>query len=291
MEGEPWLILGGVGYIGRNLVKHLIDTGVTANITVADKAMPMLSHFHPLFETVFSQVEYVQCDLTRTPDKAFNKEYAVIVNCAGETRPAMNEYEHRSKSVGVVESVLPLITSPVKWIELSTAQVYPPDEIRSTEASQTAPYNHSGAFRLEVEQILASNALINYTILRPAIVYGLGDFRGLTNWLVLATVYKKRRERMKLLWNAKLKQNTVHILDMCGAIVHVRPMDSGAVFNVADDANTDQGAINKLLERMFRIKTGFHGKTLSKLALSDIEGVCQEANDKHMLPWTDLCMD
>jgi hypothetical protein len=65
-------------------------------------------------------------------------------------------------------------------------------------------------------------------------------------------------------------------------------MDTGEVFNVTDDTNTDQGIINKLLESIFQIKTGFHGKVLTKLALSDIEGVCQEANDMHMLPWTDL---
>jgi nucleoside-diphosphate-sugar epimerase len=54
MEGEPWLILGGVGYIGRNLVKFLLENGITQNITVVDKAMPMLSHFHPSYEELFT---------------------------------------------------------------------------------------------------------------------------------------------------------------------------------------------------------------------------------------------
>ena len=127
MEGEPWLILGGVGYIGRNLVKFLLDNGITSNITVADKAMPMLSHFHPLHEAAFANIEYIQCDLSRMPDKVMNKEYAVVVNCAGETRPAMNEIEYQTKSLGVVERVAPIVGN-VKWIEISTYEVYAPED-------------------------------------------------------------------------------------------------------------------------------------------------------------------
>ena len=131
---------------------------------------------------------------------------------------------------------------------------------------------------------------LNYTIIRPAIVYGLGDFRGLTSRMVMAAVYKKRKEKMKLLWNAKLKQNTVHINDLCRAIVHCRNMDTGEIFNLTDDNTTDQGKINTHLQKIFGIKTGFHGKILSKLALSAVEDICQEANDKHMQPWSEMCM-
>lgn len=59
---------------------------------------------------------------------------------------------------------------------------------------------------------------LNYTILRPAIVYGIGDKSGLMPRIMVAAIYKQLGETMKLLWGADLKLNTLHIEDLCRAI-------------------------------------------------------------------------
>ena len=92
---ENWLILGGCGYIGRNLVKFLLDNNVS-QITVADKKMPMLVKMHPAFEEYLERVEFIHADLSRTPEKVFNKEYNYIVNLAGETRPGLPESQRQA---------------------------------------------------------------------------------------------------------------------------------------------------------------------------------------------------
>ena len=62
-----FLILGGCGYIGRNLVLHLVSNNLASFIKVADKAMPQMSYFHKKYLEAFNSsiVKYEQDDLTK----------------------------------------------------------------------------------------------------------------------------------------------------------------------------------------------------------------------------------
>lgn len=61
-----WLILGGVGFIGRHFAKYLVDNNLANAIRVTDKAhwaMSMLDNEH---KHIISKVcEYKQADLTK----------------------------------------------------------------------------------------------------------------------------------------------------------------------------------------------------------------------------------
>jgi dTDP-D-glucose 4,6-dehydratase len=122
MENGNWLILGGVGYIGRNLCQFLQESHIASHITVADKALPATSNFHPIHIEAFSSIEVIQTDLSRNPSKAFNKEYRYIVNLTGETRGDLPESRYRMCSVGVIQACKPFIGN-AKWIEISTGLV------------------------------------------------------------------------------------------------------------------------------------------------------------------------
>jgi len=97
---------------------------------------------------------------------------------------------------------------------------------------------------------------------------------------------------MKFLWSEDLALNTVHVSDVCKALWHcsgdkVKP---GSIYNLADKNKTDQEKINKHLETIFGIKTGFLGTIASKTAtMISIKAVTEEVNDKHLKPWSDLC--
>lgn len=52
-------------------------------------------------------------------------------------------------------------------------------------------------------------------ILRPAIVYGAGDWSGLTPRVVCAVAYSALKEKMSFLWTDSLQINTVHVDDVC----------------------------------------------------------------------------
>lgn len=61
------LILGGCGFVGRNLVHYLVTENLASFIKVADKAMPEMSYFHDKFMEAFHSpvVQYEQDDLTK----------------------------------------------------------------------------------------------------------------------------------------------------------------------------------------------------------------------------------
>jgi len=130
-----------------------------------------------------------------------------------------------------------------------------------------SPWTGIGSARLEAERAVQAVSGLNHVILRPALVYGLGDILGITPRLVIGSIYKQSGEKMELLWSASLKMNTVHVDDCVRAIWHLTSKgNSGQIFNLCDKNDTDQGKINELLEGLYGIKTGFLGKLKSNLA-------------------------
>ena len=281
MESSNWLILGGVGYIGRNLVSYLIESHSGISITVADKAIPATSYFSQNHEKIFSTVEVIQTDLSRNPSKAFNKDYQYIVNLSGETRGGMPDNLYRQNSVGVILACKPFIRQ-AKWIEVSSSLVYKRNKKGANENDPLEPWTIEGRWRLEAERALEG---VDCVILRIAKVYGNGDFYTITPRAILAAVYKRLKQKMKLLWGEDLKINTVHIRDLCRAIIHLK--DLSGVFNVSDGANTTQDDISKVIQNLFGIKATYYSRVISNFA--SLQAVAEEANEIHMQPWAEIC--
>jgi hypothetical protein len=61
------LILGGCGYVGRNLVHYLVTENLASFIKIADKARPEMAYFHEKYVEAFQSplVQYEQDDLTK----------------------------------------------------------------------------------------------------------------------------------------------------------------------------------------------------------------------------------
>ena len=59
------LILGGVGFIGRTLVKKLVDADACSLIRVCDKSIPVISYCSDAHKAALEAdvVEFSQCDL------------------------------------------------------------------------------------------------------------------------------------------------------------------------------------------------------------------------------------
>ena len=283
MESGNWLILGGVGYIGRNLCEYLLESHLAGHITVADKSIPATSYFHPSHESLFASIELIQTDLSRNPAKAFNKEYQYIVNLSGETRGGLPESRYRQSSIGVIEACKPLIGA-AKWIEVSTALVYKSNKRGAREEDALEPWTIEGRWRLEAERALQG---VNSVILRVARVYGNGDFNTITPRAILAVVYLRLKQKMKLLWGEDLRINTIHIRDLCRCIVHTKDMQG--VFNVSDLADTKQHDISKIIQGLFNITSHYYSRVISNLA--SLQNVAEEANDMHMPPWAEICAE
>jgi len=241
-------------------------------------------------------VQFLQADLTRDDHvaKVFRDvKFDYVINACGETRFGLSEEDYKKK---VLEPAIKCAQVAAelkvqKFIELSSAQVYRPDvKAANDEDGALAPWTIQAKYRLDAENKVKEVKGLPWVILRPAYIYGPGDLTSITPRIICAAVYQDRKEKMKFLWEGSLKLNTVHIDDVVAAIWWACTTASpSSTYNLADESNSDQGAINGLLGQIFGIEVGFWGSMLSNVAKMKLSAVAEEANDKHVPGWTMLC--
>jgi nucleoside-diphosphate-sugar epimerase len=300
MDSKPnVLILGGVGFIGRNFVKYLVDNNLCSYIRVVDKVLPPTAFLGDIHQKAFdnSIVEFKQGNLTREQsiEQCFTSEkgkFKYVFNLAAETKLSQTDevYKEKVLDLSVMVAKVAVKHKVDRFVEVSTAQVYESKKNSSKEEDTKKPWTGFANYKLQAEQELQKMKDLPLNIVRPAIVYGPGDSSGLSPRLICGAVYKHLGEKMKFLWSADLKMNTVHVNDVCKALWHVATKcPVGEIYNLADKSDTTQGKVNSLLEKIFGIQTGFQGGMISKVASLNLKSVTEEVNDKHLKPWSELC--
>jgi len=293
------LILGGVGFIGRNLVHYLVSKNAASFIRVADKTLLATACLSKEHTDAYKNpvVEVIQANLSNQGGitKAYTlKEgkFNIVFNLAAETKYGQTEEVYKEKifdmSVNLAKAAVQFQVD--RYIELSTAQVYSADKKASKEDDKPDPWTKLAKYKLMAEQELRKISGLPLIIVRPALVYGPGDISGISPRLIIGAVYKYLKEEMKFLWTAELKINTVHVNDVCKAL-HLISLkgEIGKVYNLADKGDTDQGKLNAILEQIFQIKTGFQGSIISNLAKLNMKDATDTVNEKHLAPWSELC--
>lgn len=277
MASKPRVIvLGGLGFVGRNLVCYLVEHELCSKVRAVDKVPPKTAWLNERHKEAFhhSNVEFKSANLISpvSVEKAFldsEGDFDICINCAAETRYGQSEQVYKD---GILKLSLNCAKQALKsnvkrYIEISTAQVYSCDKGESDEKSKTSPWTCIAKYKLMVEEELAKLEGLNYVIVRPAIIYGIADRRGLTPRLIIGAVYKQMGEKMKLLWTKDLKMSTVHVIDVCRALWHLASHgDSGDVFNLADKSDTTQGSISNFVCEIFGIEHDYFGTMLSNMA-------------------------
>lgn len=293
------LVLGGVGFIGRNFVKYLVDNNLAAKVRVVDKVLPATAFLGEAHAATFANpiVEYVQGNLNSVASitKCFTLEggkFNLVFNLAAETKYGQTDavYAEKVLDLSVKVGTEAAKQKVDKFIEVSTAQVYEAGKKPSKEGDKIAPWTNLAKYKLQAEEALRGIAGLNLIVVRPAIVYGEGDISGLSPRIITAAVYQHLGEKMKFLWDEKLKINVVHVSDVSKGLWTVSQKGQlGGIYNLADKSDLDQGDFNKILEHIFKIETGFIGSITSNLAKMNMKGVTEDVNDKHLKPWSELC--
>jgi len=292
------LVLGGVGFIGRNFVQYLVDNKLASFVRVVDKVLPPTAFLGKQHQAALEaeNVEFKQGNLTSpasiekmfTIDGGFN----LVFNLAAETKYSQTDEVYKEK---VLDLYVKCATEAKKhnvdrFVEVSTAQVYEAKKKLSAEDSTTKPWTGIAKYKLQAEEALTGINGLKLNIVRPSVVYGPGDVSGMSPRLICGAVYRHLGEKMKFLWSADLRINTVHVHDVCKDLWHIATRcPAGQTYNLADKGDTSQGSINKHLEGIFHIKTGFLGGVVSNMAKLNMKSVTEEINDKHLRPWSELC--
>ena len=294
------LVLGGCGFVGRNLVAMLVDRELCSHIRVVDLTMPAMAFLAPAHQAAFDSplVEYKQGDLSRDAAvaKAFEGakfEYVFNLTYDGVPFGQTDEvYEQRILSVSAKLGAAAAAAGVRRFVDLSTAQVYEPSDKASGELGKLKPWTKQATYKLRAEEALRQIRGLPLVVLRAANIYGPADTQGLTPRLICAAAYVQLGEKMRFLWDSSLRMHTVHVADVAAALWHVAAADEcgGHVYNLADSSGTTQGSVAAALERLFGIKTGFLG-TIASTAVKTVglKSFAETANEKHMGPWADMC--
>ncbi len=119
-----------------------------------------------------------------------------VFNLAAETKYSQVDqvYEEKVQTLSVNCAKHAASLNVGVFIELSTAQVYDADKVRapyfpsgvvnaqksSKEEAKLKPWTSIGRFKLKAEEEIKAIAGLHHVIVRPAIVYGIGDMSGLS---------------------------------------------------------------------------------------------------------------
>jgi nucleoside-diphosphate-sugar epimerase len=158
-EGKRVLILGGTGFVGRHLVKELLESKIVSKIRVVDKSPPKTNYFNSEFEKIFSdsKVEFLQKSLVNETNVALafkdDTKFDWVVNLAAETRfgQELKAYEQMIKTLSILCGNEAAKHGCEKYVELSTAQVYKPGKKLRKEDAELKPWTNLAKYKLEAE--------------------------------------------------------------------------------------------------------------------------------------------
>ncbi|KAL0232368.1 hypothetical protein PCE1_002709 [Barthelona sp. PCE] len=297
-----WLILGGTGFIGRNLVTHLVEEleDDLDLIRVVDIQTPDCAFLTEDQQDAFDNkiVEFMQLTLTDPAqiDEAFEAEEAFdyVVHLAATTRFGLPDVVYTEKLTNIaLNCARAAVENGVeKFIYLSDARVYKPKSKPLNEKAKISPQHVIASAHYAAEEGLRAMNGLPLIILRPAIVYGIGDLKGLMPRVACAAIYQHLGDDMKFLHTAGLLLNTVHVTDVCRAIVHMANFgEVGSIFNLADETNSTQGSINEHLSRIFSITTDYFGKAISAAAMLALKEAAAVSNSQHLRVWNEICKE
>ncbi|KAJ3260469.1 hypothetical protein HK103_000611 [Boothiomyces macroporosus] len=309
------LVLGGVGFIGRNFVAYLIENNLVNSVRVVDKVLPATAYLSAEHKKIFadSRVEFKQANLVNA-EKVFSREdgkqFDIVFNLAAETKYGQAEevYDEKVYQLSVTVAKEAAKRKIRAFVEVSTGQVYEAGKKPSAEDGKIKPWTLIAKAKAKAEEEITKIPGLNLIIIRPAIVYGPFDILGITPRLIIGAVYSHLKEEMKFLWTKDLKINTVHVADVVRALWHVSAtveekggrvspdIASPEIYNLADKGDTgnqsltiDQGTVNTFIEKIFNISTGFQGTVVSQFAKLNLESITEDVNEKHLQPWSELC--
>lgn len=231
------------------------------------------------------------CELAFSCENGETWDY--VINCAGETKSNQTDAVYRE---GILKLSLNVATQAANhkvkhYLELSSGNMNSSENHPHKESGPIEPWTVCAKYKHQVEKELKNIPNLNYTVLRPACVYGIGDRNGLTPRILVGAIYKYLNETMKLLWSGSLKLHTLHVDDLCSAIWFVCKRDDtiGKIYNVVDTGNSSQGSITAIIADIFSIDYNYLGSIMSTIAKTDMTTLVDEVNDKHLIPWAEAC--
>ena len=291
-----FLLLGGLGFLGKNFVEYLFQNNAHDKIVIVDKKHLKLSYITSEKLKLYDgpNIKVLQRDLSREADvkEIFNEHgpFDIVINFAAETRYSMTDEEYKKNTLklsDVCAKVASKFNGILKYIEISSAYIYASSSIPCNESSKLDPSLFMAKMKLAAERAIFRIPNLELIILRPSIIYGPNDHLGfMTINLIASSLYKINKEKMYVMWNGDKRINTVHAEDVCRSIMYaINFGKKGDILNISDENDTSQDKFYKLIKSIFKIDVECVGTVKSYFAKLKIDGLVSEMNKKHCKWW------
>lgn len=234
------LVTGASGFVGKTLVKHLINLNYNIKIISRNNKENYKN----------SSIEYINVDLLdkNVDYKKILNNCDTIINCAGEIN---DESKMHKLHVGFISSVFSQIkdlkkSKNLNWIQLSSVGVYGPPDIASQQReifenshSNSAKMSIYEKTKLEADNYIINNfkdSSINFCILRPSQI--IGDYMPNESINKLINVIKA-----KLFFYIGKKgaiRSYVHVEDVARALIliliNIENIAKNKIYNISYDS-------------------------------------------------------
>lgn len=159
------ILLGHTGFIGRNIYKYLISTGVNNLIGISTNEIDLTKeNSYKLFQKVLP------------PD-------CIVIMCAGVKKQLGDSLESFEKNINIINNFIRALSNArlKKLVYFSSASVYGEDvdyKVRISEETPVQPRTYYGIAKYTAECLLekiCADTQTQLVILRPPLIYGRDD--------------------------------------------------------------------------------------------------------------------
>jgi UDP-glucose 4-epimerase len=249
------LVTGGAGFIGKYLVKSLLEEG--NSVTILDNFSN--STKNSINFLVNAGVKVIEGDITKIKDADIaTMDQDIVIHLAAKisvSESVKNPVETFNVNVkGTKNLLLSCKKNHVKKIIVSSsAAVYGETRLSSiklTENSETNPISPYGESKLEMEKIIEEFCLengINYVILRIFNIFGVGQSDEYAGVITKFLEKIKNNKHLEIFGDGLQSRDFVSVNDVIIAIKNSISYNKNKIFNIA----TGKGiTIKELAETM-----------------------------------------
>ena len=260
-ENQVILLIGGTGFIGKNLVNTLINSGHELVILVRNKGNV------PKLFINFSQIKVIEVSLNESDKIAsIMNDFSVdlVIHMASCIVAGSDKNEFDSELLNVVLPTMKLLNmlsqKNIKIIFFSSGgTIYGNQSGSITEESELEPINYYGFSKLLIEQyilFLFRSLKLKYVIVRPSNVYGKLQNINETQGFVEVVTEKILNNKVIEIWGSgKQTRDFIHISDVCIAINKIVSQGiSNKIINIACGKSYSLLEVIDILEKELNMK-------------------------------------
>lgn len=251
---ENVLVLGGTGFIGRNIVEHLLEDGCKV-VLLTRRSDFKLEDSKNLVHLIVEQGSIADLELIKNILKQHH--ITSVLHLVSNLIPASTHEEFKEEILQVVlptfELIHHLAQLHIRFFFFSSGgAVYGHSEYSISEDHDLNPINYYGYCKLMIEshiRFLAKSSQLNYIIIRPSNAYGKYQ-RSYGNQGFVAVALRKilSNEPIVIWGNGTVIRDYIYVEDLCITVKHIiRSAATNETFNVGSGEGV---ALLKVIELM-----------------------------------------